>query len=68
MAYLTDQELTARNRRNMWMALALVGFIVMIFMTTFLRMQHNSRMAREAVLAQSSPVALAAEDRPTTFR
>jgi uncharacterized membrane protein len=68
MARLTDQELTARNRRNMWMALALVGFIVVIFMTTFLRMQHNSRMAREAVLAQSAPVSLQAGERPGTFR
>lgn len=57
MNRLTDQELTARNRRNLWMALALVGFIVMIFSTTFLRMQNNVEMAREANLARSAAIA-----------
>ena len=57
MNRLTDTQLTARNRRNLWIALALVGFIVMIFSTTFLRMQHNAEMAREANLARSAGIA-----------
>jgi len=57
MNRLTDTELTARSRRNLWIALALVGFIVMIFSTTFLRMQHNAEMAREANLARSAALA-----------
>ena len=57
MNRLTDTQLTARNRRNLWIALALVGFIVMIFSTTFLRMQHNAEMAREANLARSASIA-----------
>jgi hypothetical protein len=39
--YLTPEQLTARNRRSLWIALGLVGFIVLIFLTTFLRMQSN---------------------------
>ena len=57
MNRLTDTQLNARNRRNLWIALALVGFIVMIFSTTFLRMQHNAEMAREANLARSAGIA-----------
>jgi len=57
MIRLTDQEVTARKRRNLFIALALVAFMVAVFMTTFLRMQHNSEMARQKMLAESSPVA-----------
>jgi hypothetical protein len=39
--YLTPEQLQARNRRSLWIALGLVGFIVLIFLTTFLRMQSN---------------------------
>jgi hypothetical protein len=38
---LTEEELTARKRRNLWIALGLVAFIVLIFMTTFLRLKQN---------------------------
>ena len=38
---LTPEQLRARNRRSLWIALGLVGFIVLIFLTTFLRMQSN---------------------------
>jgi phosphotransferase system glucose/maltose/N-acetylglucosamine-specific IIC component len=38
---LTPEQLQARNRRSLWIALGLVGFIVLIFLTTFLRMQSN---------------------------
>ncbi|MBB5745080.1 hypothetical protein [Brevundimonas variabilis] len=58
MNRLTDTQMTARSRRNLWIALALVGFIVMIFSTTFLRMQHNAEMAREANLARSTALDL----------
>ena len=45
---LTPEYLTARKRRNVWIALGLVGFIVLLFTTTFLRMQHNQQAARDA--------------------
>ena len=38
---LTDEELTARKRRNLWIALGLVAFIVLVFLTTFLRLKQN---------------------------
>lgn len=38
---LTDEELTARKRRNLWIALGLVAFMVLVFLTTFLRLQQN---------------------------
>jgi hypothetical protein len=39
--FLTPEQLQARNRRSLWIALGLIAFIVLIFMTTFLRMQSN---------------------------
>ncbi|MBU1324411.1 MAG: hypothetical protein KJ676_04150 [Alphaproteobacteria bacterium] len=53
---LTDQELSARKRRNLWIAAGLVAFMVLIFLTTFLRMQRNmeeARAAREGVVAEA---------------
>jgi hypothetical protein len=38
---LTPAELAARKRRNVWIALGLVAFMVLLFSTTFLRMMHN---------------------------
>ena len=38
---LTADEFAARKRRNVWTALGLVAFIVLLFSTTFLRMQAN---------------------------
>ena len=61
--YLTPEQLAARNRRSLWIALGLVAFIVLIFTTTFLRMQANlaERTAREHALAtapaQPAPMA-----------
>jgi hypothetical protein len=54
---LTDAELSARNRRNVWIAGALVAFIVLIFLTTFLRMQRNlaERKAMQAGVVAEAP-------------
>ncbi len=50
---LTAVELAARKRRNVWIALGLVAFIVLLFSTTFLRMQANQKaeQAKNAALA-----------------
>ncbi|MEQ7155063.1 hypothetical protein [Brevundimonas aurifodinae] len=54
--YLTPDQLQARNRRSLWIALGLVGFIVLIFLTTFLRMQSNlaERKAMAATAAEAT--------------
>ena len=44
---LTPEELAARKRRNIALAWALVAFMVLVFTTTFLRMQHNPPVAAE---------------------
>jgi hypothetical protein len=53
--YLTPEQLTARSRRSLWIALGLVGFIILIFLTTFLRMQSNlaERKAMAATAAEA---------------
>ena len=51
---LTAPELATRKRRNVWIALGLVAFMVLLFTTTFLRMQHNQKVAREALAAAST--------------
>jgi hypothetical protein len=43
---LTSAELAARKRRNVWIALGLVAFMLLLFTTTFLRMMHNQADAR----------------------
>ena len=50
---LTADELAARKRRNVWIALGLCAFIVLLFSTTFLRMQANQKaeQAKNAALA-----------------
>ena len=57
---LTPEELTARKRRNVALAWVLVAFMVLVFTTTFLRMQNNQRQAAEAqraaIAAQVAPV------------
>ncbi|MBX9614293.1 MAG: hypothetical protein Q8S03_15825 [Brevundimonas sp.] len=55
-AYLTTDQLTARNRRSVWIACGLVAFIVLIFLSTFLRMQRNlaERTAQQQVIAEQS--------------
>jgi phosphotransferase system glucose/maltose/N-acetylglucosamine-specific IIC component len=52
--YLTPEQLNARNRRNLWIALGLVAFIVVIFLSTFLRMQRNlaERTAQQQAVAE----------------
>lgn len=59
---LTPEQLNARNRRNVFIALGLVAFIVLIFTTTFLRMQRNlaERNAQQAIAGQGVTVAPAA--------
>ena len=51
--YLTPEQLAARNKRSLWIALGLVAFIVLIFSTTFLRMQQNlaDRTAQQRAIA-----------------
>ncbi|MES2862320.1 MAG: hypothetical protein V4701_12680 [Pseudomonadota bacterium] len=51
--YLTPEQLAARNKRSLWIALGLAAFIVLIFSTTFLRMQQNlsDRTAQQRALA-----------------
>jgi hypothetical protein len=45
---LTPEELAARKRRNRWLAFALVGFIVVVFATTVLRL-HSNNTQRQAM-------------------
>ena len=54
--FLTPEQLKARNRRSLWIALGLVAFIVLIFLTTFLRMQSNlaERKAMNATVAEAA--------------
>ena len=54
---LTPEEVAARKRRNVWIALGLVAFIVLLFTTTFLRMMHNQKVAHEAnaAIAAAAP-------------
>lgn len=64
-AYLTPEQLEARNKRSLWIALGLVAFIVLIFVTTFMRMQANlaARTAQEHAVATApaQPAAPATE-------
>ncbi len=48
---LTSAELAARKRRNIFIALGLVAFMVLLFTTTFLRMMHNQANARSQASA-----------------
>lgn len=58
---LTEEELTARKRRNLWIALGLVAFMVLVFLTTFLRLKQNiadasaSRAVAEAPAQPAGP-------------
>ncbi len=55
---LTEEELTARKRRNLWIALGLVAFMVLVFLTTFLRLKQNisdSSAARAVAEAPAQP-------------
>lgn len=48
---LSPEELRARKRRNLWIALGLAAFMVLVFTTTVLRMQQNQANER-ALLGQ----------------
>ena len=54
--YLTSEQLAARNKRSLWIAIGLAAFVVLIFSTTFLRMQRNlsERMAQQQAVAERS--------------
>lgn len=57
--FLTPEQLAARNKRSLWIALGLIGFIVLIFTTTFLRMRENialSAAEKAAVATAPAPV------------
>lgn len=56
---LSPTELAARKRRNVFIALALVAFMVLLFTTTFLRMMHNQKAGREARAATAASAAKA---------
>jgi hypothetical protein len=55
MRRLTPAELSARNRRNLAIAGALVGFIVLVFAVTVLNLKRNIDARKEA-LAAGAPV------------
>ena len=48
---LSPDELRARKRRNLFIALGLLAFIVLVFLTTVLRLQQNQADARAALAA-----------------
>ncbi|RZJ18327.1 MAG: hypothetical protein EON91_05930 [Brevundimonas sp.] len=50
---LTDEQARARKRRNVAIALALIGFIVLVFLTTVMNLRRNTeaRHAAEAAAA-----------------
>ncbi|WP_197019793.1 hypothetical protein [Brevundimonas sp. EAKA] len=50
---LSPEELRARKRRNVWIATALVAFIVLVFTTTVLRLQQN-QAAERALLQEAT--------------
>jgi len=52
---LTDEELTARKRRNLWIALGLVAFMVLVFLTTFLRLKQNVADSAASVPVAEAP-------------
>ena len=59
---LTDEQVRARKRRNVAIALGLVGFIVLVFIVTVTNLQRNTqaRKAAEAA-AKAAEEAAAAE-------
>jgi len=55
MRRLSPEELRARNRRNLAIAGALVGFIVLVFAVTVLNLKRNID-ARSDAIAAGQPV------------
>ena len=54
---LTPQEVTSRKRRNLAIAAALVGFIVLVFLVTVLNLQRNVADREAAQAAAAAPSA-----------
>ena len=52
---LTPEQLSARRKRNMALAGALVAFIVLVFATTVLRMKNNMDERQAAAAAVGQP-------------
>lgn len=65
--YLTSEQLKARTRRSLWIALGLVAFIVLIFTTTFLRMRENIAASAAQRAAASAP-AQPSNNQPTNLQ
>ena len=55
MTRLTPEQLQARKKRNLAIAAALVGFIVLVFAVTVLNLKRNIDARKEA-LASGQPV------------
>ena len=55
MTRLTPDELQARKKRNLAIAAALVGFIVLVFAVTVLNLKRNIDASKEAI-ASGQPV------------
>ena len=60
---LTPEELAARKRRNVWIALGLVAFMVLVFTTTVLRLARNLD-DRKATLNQAPAGQVIVQPRP----
>ncbi|MEM9232992.1 MAG: protoheme IX farnesyltransferase [Pseudomonadota bacterium] len=43
---LTDAEVEARSKRNMFIALGVTGFVIVVFLTTVLRLVQNIEAGR----------------------
>ncbi|MBX3478099.1 MAG: hypothetical protein KF910_10845 [Brevundimonas sp.] len=52
---LTPEQLAARKRRNLALGLSLAGFMALVFIATFLRLQHN--LQQSAAAPAPAPVA-----------
>ncbi|CAN7296355.1 hypothetical protein [Brevundimonas sp. LjRoot202] len=50
---LTPEQLSARKKRNIALAVALVAFIVLVFATTILKLQGNRDEAAAIVEGQT---------------
>jgi hypothetical protein len=51
MRRLTPEEMSARSRRNLAIAGALVAFIVLVFSVTVLNLKRNIDARKEAIAA-----------------
>ncbi len=41
-ARLSAEEIKARNKRNVWLGLALLGFVVLVMVITFVRLSTGT--------------------------